>query len=288
MKKIWIILAALLLVSGCGNAPAEENNGQLKVYTSFYAMYDFTKTIAGEYADVENLVPIGVEPHDWEPTPEDMIKLEKADVFVYSGKGMESWCGKVLASLSNKAMTVVEAARGVTELAVEGDVDPHVWLDPENAVAQLEVITEALARKDPVNAENYRKNFAEQKEKLIALDQEFDAALTACPKKEIIVSHKAYGYLCNAYGLKQIAAEGLAADSDASPAQLAQIVQTMQEKNIHYIFFEELIKSKAMETIQRETGAEALILDPFEGDRENSSYLTVMKKNLLNLKTALE
>lgn len=288
MKKIWIVLAALLLAAGCGKEPAEDGGERLKVYTSFYAMYDFTKTIAGEYADIENLVPVGVEPHDWEPAPEDMVKLERADVFVYSGKGMESWCEKVLASLSNTQLAVVEAAKDIPEFSEGGDVDPHVWLDPENAVIQLEAITEALSLKDPANSANYRANFTAQKERLAELDQEFENTLSVCAKKEIIVSHKAYGYLCNAYGLHQTAAEGLTADSDASPAQLAKIIETMREKDIHYIFFEELVRSKALETVQAETGAEALILDPFEGDSENSSYLDVMKRNLINLKKALE
>lgn len=288
MKKIWTLIFVILLTAGCQGTQPEPDAAGLRVYTSFWAMYDFTKTIAGEYAQVENLVPPGVEPHEWEPSPEDMIKLEQADVFVYSGKGMESWCEKVLASLSNPDLIVVEAAKSVPEQMQEGSVDPHVWLDPENAGIQLEAIADALSQADPKNQVHYQTNLQAQQEKLAALDQAYRDTLAACPKKEIVVSHRAYGYLCNAYGLEQIPAEGLTADSDPSPAQLAQIVETMRQKDIHYLFFEELVQSKALETIQAETGAQALVLDPFEGDAENSSYLTVMEKNLQNLKTALE
>lgn len=287
MKK-WIIGILLLMLAGCAGAPAEEaNSDKLQVYTSFYAMYDFTRAIAGDYADVENLVPAGVEPHDWEPSPADMICLEEADVFIYSGKGMESWCEKVLSSLSNTELLAVETAKDIPALAENGNSDPHVWLNPQNAAVQMQTIAAALSEKDPANTAYYQKNLQEQLEKLSALDTKYQQTLSACPKKEMIVSHKAYGYLCDAYGLEQIAAEGLAADGDASPAKLATLVETMQNKNIRYIFFEEQIESKALQTVQAETGAEALVLNPFETNTGDKDYFAVMEQNLENLQIAL-
>lgn len=287
MKK-WIIGILLLMLAGCAGAPAEEaNSDKLQVYTSFYAMYDFTRAIAGDYADVENLVPAGVEPHDWEPSPADMIRMEEADIFIYSGKGMESWCEKVLSSLSNTELLAVETAKDIPVLAENGDSDPHVWLNPQNAAKQMETIAAALSEKDPANAAHYQENLQVHLEKLSALDIKYQQTLSACSKKEIIVSHKAYGYLCDAYGLEQIAAEGLAADGDASPARLAKLVETMQNKNIRYIFFEEQIESKALQTVQAETGAEALVLNPFETGSGDKDYFAVMEQNLENLEIAL-
>lgn len=288
MRKICAMLALIFLISGCQNVPVSEETDRLLVYTSFYAMYDFARTIAGEYAHVENLVPVGVEVHDWEPSPADMIKLEEADVFIYSGKGMESWCDGVLSSLSNENLLAVETAAHIAVHEEDGHTDPHVWLDPANAILQLEAIADALSQKDPANEAHYRENLAVQTEKLLALDTAYRTELGALPNKAIVVSHKAYGYLCNAYGLEQIAAEGLSADSDASPAQLARIIETMQQNNIRHIFFAELTRSKALETIQAETGAQALVLNPFEGDSQGHSYLAVMEENLASLKTALQ
>lgn len=286
MKKLLMILS-VLLVSAC--APAERtDDGKVTVYTSFYAMYDFTKQLAGDTAAVENLVPVGVEPHDWEPSPEDIVKLEQADVFVYSGKGMESWCEQVLGTLENQDLIVVEAAKDVPKLTADGAVDPHVWLDPANARIQMEAIADALVQADPANEAAYRERLAGCTAQLEQLDAAYREQLAACPRKDIIVSHAAYGYLCNAYGLQQTAIEGLAADSDASPARLAEIVDLIRANDIHYIFFEELVQSKAVDTLIQETGVEALALSPFEGDAEGRGYFTVMEENLENLVTALQ
>lgn len=286
MKKLLILISMILLVGCAPQAP--QDDGTLKVYTSFYAMYDFASMLAGDNATVENLVPVGVEPHDWEPSPEDMVKLEQADVFIYSGKGMESWCERVLGTLSNKDLVVVEAAREVPAHTAQGAVDPHVWLDPANAILELEAIADGLMQADPAHADAYRSNLAACAARMETLDATYQEQLAACPRQDIIVSHAAYGYLCDAYGLHQTAIEGLTADSDASPGRLAQLVEQIREQDIHYIFFEELVQSKAVDTLAAETGVTALELNPFEGDTKGRDYFTVMEENLKNLMTALQ
>lgn len=286
MKKLLILMSMILLAGCAPRAPKED--GTLRVYTSFYAMYDFASMLAGGHAAVENLVPVGVEPHDWEPTPEDIIKLEQADVFIYSGKGMESWCDRVLGTLSNKELIVVEAAREVPVQTAQGAADPHVWLDPANASIQLEAIAAGLMQADPAHADAYREKLAACTARMEALDAAYQEQLAACPRRDIIVSHAAYGYLCDAYGLRQTAIEGLAADSDASPGRLAQLVELIREQGIQYIFFEELVQSKAVDTLAAETGVTVLELNPFEGDTKGRDYFTVMEENLRNLVTALQ
>lgn len=315
MKKLRIsilgsilLLGAALLLSGCGNNAAntqnqssESTSGSVKkltVYTSFYPMYDFTKKIGGDKINLTNLVPAGTEPHDWEPTPSDIANLEKADVLIYNGAGMESWMDKVLKSLNNQKLTTVEASKGLNLLKNPDKSenltnDPHVWLNPMLAKQEMGAIKNALANADPANKEYYEKNYADNATHLDLLDLEYKSTVAKFSKKDIVVAHQAFGYLCNAYGLNQVAIEGLVADSEPSPARMAEIVKFVQEKKIKTIFFEELVSPKVAQTIAQETGATTAILNPIEGLTESDQkagkdYFSVMWDNLEVLKKALQ
>lgn len=284
MKKflLFLCILSLGLAGGC-SSPETPVSGKVNVYTSFYAMSDFVRQIGGDHVSVTTLVPSGVEPHDWEPSPSDLVKLEKGDVFVYNGHHMESWTDKVLSSISNPDLIIVETAKKIPE-----STDPHVWLNPDNALLQMEAIRTALCEKDPANSEYYNRNYETCKAKIEALDNAYTSAVNQFQKKEFIVAHEAYGYLCEKYGLRQVAVEGIQGDADPSPARMAEIVSFARENNIKYIFFENLIDTKVLDTIKNEIGAQALILNPFESDnQENKDYFTVMEENLDALKTAL-
>ena len=165
---------SLSLLAACGKpqipmagaeTPAEPSSaaseGSLRVMASFYPMYDFAQKIGGDKVTVTNMVPAGTEPHDWEPSPSDIVALEQADVFVYSGAGMEHWVEDVLASLDNQSLVTVEASYGIALLEGHhhhhedeeeaehehedeheheegGGYDPHVWLSPLNAKREME------------------------------------------------------------------------------------------------------------------------------------------------------
>nr|WP_319487316.1 metal ABC transporter substrate-binding protein [uncultured Caproiciproducens sp.] len=273
---------------------------KLKVYTSFYAMYDFTKKVGGDKIDVTNLVPAGTEPHDWEPATTDVVNLEKADILVYNGASMESWVEKVLGSLQNKNLTAVEASKGLDLMAghaEEGEettkYDPHVWLSPENAKKEMENIKNALVQADAANKNTYESNYEKYAAQFDELDQEYKTAATSFTSKDIIVAHQAFGYLCKAYGLNQIAIEGLTADSEPDPARMSEIIKFAKEHKVKTIFFEDLVSPKVAETIAKAVGAKTATFNPLEGltDEEQSKgleYVSVMKQNLQTLKDALK
>lgn len=290
-RLIPVLIAALLLVSvcGCGKTGDNKETGKLKVTASFYTMYDFAKKIAGDKADVSVMVPSGIEPHDWEPSTSDILDLEKADMFIYNGGGMEPWANDILSSLQNKRLTVAQASNGIA--AIESD--PHVWLDPENAKAELLNIKNAFAGADPENAAYYEDNYSKYAAEFDSLDIEFSETLKPLPGRDIVVAHEAFSYLCAAYGLNQIAIEGVAADSEPSPARMAEIVNLVKERGVKVIFFEELISPKVAETIASETGVQTAVLNPIEGLSEQAiaageDYFSVMRKNLAELKKTLE
>ena len=300
MKKTVRLLSLMaVIVAGCTacgqNAIKNTANdsGKVKVMTSFYTMYDFAQKIGGEKVEITNMVPSGTEPHDWEPSAIDIRNMEDADVFIYNGAGMEHWAEDILKSLDNSELITVEASEGV-ELIREGkENDPHVWLDPENAKIEMEHIKDAFIEADKDNAEYYNKNYETYSRQLDGLNQEFEETLSQVTNKDIIVAHKAFGYLCKAYGLNQIAIEGLMPDSEPDPARMEEIIQLAKKKEINTIFFEELVSPKVAETIAAETGAQTRVLNPLEGlsDEElknGADYFSVMEDNLKQLKAALE
>ncbi len=318
-------LAALLLAAGlctaCGNgtgaktqdsaaaqgnaAEQSEATEKLQVMASFYPMYDFAKKIGGDHVEVTNMVPAGTEPHDWEPSAKDIAGLENAEVFVYSGAGLEYWAEDILQTLQNKDLVTVEASANITLLAAEeegdheeadghdhGEYDPHVWLDPMKAKEEMANIRDAFSTADPAHAADYEANYQANAEKLDALDTEYRETLAKCSKKEIVVSHEAFGYLCGAYDITQMGIEGLMPDSEPDPARMAEITDFVRAHEVRVIFSEELVSEKVAQTIAKETGAEVETLNPLEGLSEaelaaGADYFSVMEDNLAKLAAAL-
>lgn len=300
---------SLSLLTGCGTQPADTaaGDGRLRVLTSFYPMYDFACKIGGDCIDVTNMVPSGTEPHDWEPSTNDLKNLEKADVFIYNGADMEPWADDLLVSRSD-TLRVVEASENVELRTTDGehehahehedadhhhgDFDPHVWLDPENAKIEMEAIRDALCAADPENSTVFQSNYEKYAAELDALDAEFREKLAPLPNRTIVVAHEAFGYLCDAYGLTQVGIEGLSPDSEPDPGRMAEVIDFVREHSISTIFFEELVAPKVAEAIASETGAQAKMLSPLEGLSDEQAaagadYFSVMHDNLAALMEAL-
>ena len=300
---------SLSLLTGCGTQPADTaaGDGRLRVLTSFYPMYDFACKIGGDCIDVTNMVPSGTEPHDWEPSTNDLKNLEKADVFSNNGADMEPWADDLLVSRSD-TLRVVKASENVELRTTDGehehahehegadhhhgDFDPHVWLDPENAKIEMEAIRDALCAADPENSTVFQSNYEKYAAELDALDAEFREKLAPLPNRTIVVAHEAFGYLCDAYGLTQVGIEGLSPDSEPDPGRMAEVIDFVREHSISTIFFEELVSPKVAEAIASETGAQAKMLSPLEGLSDEQAaagadYFTVMHDNLAALMEAL-
>ena len=170
--------------------------------------------------------------------------------------------------------------------------DPHVWLAPENAKKEMENIKEALVSADPDHQEYYEKNYQTYAKKLDDLDAEYQEKLSDVKTRDVIAAHQAFGYLCQAYGLNQIGIEGLSADSEPDAPRMKEIVDFAKEHQVKTIFFEELVSPKVSETIAKEIGAQAKMLNPLEGlsDEElaaGADYFFVMESNLETLVEAL-
>lgn len=302
MRFFLCIAALVFLCTGCRkdaekiqDSPAQD---KLLVTTSFYIMEDFTKKLAGDRAEVVSLIPAGVDAHDWEPSAKDITLLEKTDLLIVNGAGLEHWLDAVLPTLQNTALEVVDTSQDIALLkgVQHGNhvhlADPHIWLDPQNAALQMQTIYEALAKADPEGAADYKEHYEFYRARCEELDQTYQTAIAELPRREIIVAHEAFGYLCSRYGLHQLAIQGLSPEGEPDPARMAEMIRQAEAFDVRVIFFEEMASPKVAETIAREIGATTAVLSPIESlteqQRQNGGdYFSVMQENLEQLKVAL-
>ena len=320
MKKRTLLfffsLFVVLALASC--ARQEEKKPEMKrlvAVATLFPLYDFAKSVAGQRAEVTLLLPPGAEPHGFEPKPADIARLNKADVFLYTSPDMEPWAADILKGLQNRNLEVINTSQGViTERGQEekehrhglqekqkhghpdhsGTVDSHIWLDFTNAVRMVENIRDGLAKKDPAGKDVYEKNSASFIGQLKALDERFRQGLQTCEKKVLVNGgHFAFDYMAKRYGFRHVSVYGVSPDAEPTAATLVKLTRLIRENHLGYIFHEELINPRIAETLARETGATLLKLNPADNlakeqfDR-GETFITLMDKNLENLKTGLK
>lgn len=306
MKKIFLIIFICSVFCGCGGN--FNKSEKINVCTSFWAMADFAAQIGGEKAEIINLVPNGGEPHDRELSVGNMLSLEKADIFIYNGLGMESFVERVKKSVENNKLIFVEASQGCkinygyehgheegeehqhkeSEHHLE-DADPHVWLNPLNACIEAKNICNAFCEADPKNEEYYKNNYEIFEKKAIELDNACKTVLGGLKNKHIVVSHGAYGYICTSYGLSQEAVEGMGGSGDPSPQKVKEIYEYIRKNNIECIFYDSLTEGRTAKAIAEDLGIRVFPICSFEGIsaeqvKAGKSYFDVMYDNLTELK----
>ncbi|MDQ0242964.1 zinc transport system substrate-binding protein [Bacillus fengqiuensis] len=303
------ILVTALFLSGCSSNQTatesndkKETNDQLTIYTTIFPLEDFAKKIGGDYVKVESIYPPNVDAHTFEPSQKTMINIAKADVFIYTGAGLEGFVNKTTEALKNEKVKFVEAADGVTfikgghhhegeesheeghedEHASEdhdedvhlhesgeehhdhGDLDPHVWLDPIRAITLAENIKNALIDLKPEQKETFEKNFEVLKGELEQLDKELGNTIQNGKTKEVVVAHAAYGYWHDRYDLEQISIAGLSPENEPSQKELQTIIEEARGKNVKYVIFEQNVKPKIADIVKNELKAEPLTLHNLE------------------------
>jgi zinc transport system substrate-binding protein len=314
-----IILSLLFFIAGNACQRQEQKVGkakQLNVVTTLFPLYDFTKNIAGDKVSVTLLLPPGVEAHSFEPKAGDMLRVNAADLFIFTGKFMEPWADGLLKGVDNKGLLVVDASTGITLMEGEdkhhdhghgkgekhgkesndhhGKIDPHLWLDFAIAQKIVDNILAAMITRDPAGKDMYTQNAEAYKAKLVDLDRRYKETFLTC-KKNIFIhgGHFAFNYLAKRYNLVYISAYHGSPDAEPTPKRLITLKKKMQENNIKYVYYEELIAPRVAEVLAKETGATVLKLhgahniskEEFE---KGVSFLSLMEGNLKNLKAGLE
>jgi zinc transport system substrate-binding protein len=300
---IAIIVGGLIVLSQIKRTKQKTiGAGKITIVTTLFPLYDMAKNIGADKADVSLLVPPGTEPHTFEPKPSDIIKINEADCFVYTGRFMEPWAEDIIKGVMNKKLIVVDASKGTRMIPAvfshkkeaRGALDPHIWLDFDNAKIMAKNIADALAAADPADKAFFQQRADAYNTKLIELDAAFRKTLSTCKSKEIVYGgHYAFGYLAKRYGLRYLAAQGVAPDAEPTAKDLVRLVEQIKKNNIHYVFYEELTSPKIAETLARETHAKILLLnaahnvtkDQFE---RGVSFFEILNTDLANLKIGLE
>ena len=297
-KTIITILLTLILLSGCSNIEAESDKPN--VIVTLFPQYDMVRAIAKDKVNLELLLPAGVEPHSYEPTPNTIIRINESDLFVYTSDIMETWISNLFTELNDQGPIVVNSSNGVeliTHLEEEHsdeEYDPHFWLDPLNAKIMAENITAGLIEMDPENADFYQANANIYLSELDKLDQEFIDLFNRVKLNKIIYGgHFAFGYLSNRFNIEILSPyTGYSPDAEPSVSSLAELINVMQENQIKVIFYEELVDPKIARTISEQTGANIEVLHGAhnlsqEEMAQGLTYFDVMRSNIEKLKVAL-
>jgi len=302
MKKILIIITIVIaiLLFWISQEKTKPSSNRLDVVTTLFPLYDFAKNIGGRYANVTLLLPPGVEAHTFEPKPSDIVRINQADIFIYTGKFMEPWAETIINGTDNKKLNVVDTSQGIILIKNQhehhhhhGNFDPHIWMDFDNAQKMVKTIADAFVQKDPEHSTDYRKNEKTYIQQLKKLDKVYRKSLSLCQTHEIVYGgHYAFGYLAKRYGLTYIAVYGLSPNAEPSARELIKLVEQIRENHIQFIYYEEWLNPKTAQMLARETGTKLLLLNPAhniskEARKQNATFISIMEDNLKNLQTGL-
>lgn len=318
--KIWsiILIICILIVSmpsftGCGRSRKED--GKLYIVTTLFPQYDFVRQIGGDKVNVTLLLQPGIEAHSYDPSPSDLVDINESDLFIYTGKYMETWAAGIISSLE-KDVTILDLSKRIELTAVEEEdgqedmnestdhtdemekhnheYDPHIWTSLENAEIMVSDITDALCGLDPDNTDYYRERENQYKEELNELISQFHEVVENAQIKTIYFGGKfAMYYFAEEFGLDYISAfDSCTSETEPSAKLVAKIVDAIKENHATVVYYEELSNHKAADTICAETGAKALLLHSCHNVSKDEykagvTYLSLMKQNLENLREGL-
>lgn len=285
---------------------------KLSIVATLFPLYDFAREIAGNKANMTLLLPPGVEAHSFEPKPGDMITINNAGIFLYTGKYMEPWVDKIIQATDNKNLIVIDTSKGVALLKNKaeheekshgqniqahnehGAYDPHIWLDFSNAQKMVDSILEGLVRLDPANKNFYTQNTAAYKIKLKTLDEKFKNTFSGCKKDTFVHGgHFAFNYLASRYDLHYVSAYGGSPNAEPTPGKIIELKNSIREHDIKYIYYEELITPTIANILNKETRVQLLKINGAHNIgkddlKQGKTFIELMEENLTNLKVGLE
>ncbi len=316
-KIIILLLIGLSVIVSCkqSEGPIGEDK-HLKVIATIFPLYDFARNVGGDKVAVTMMLPPASDAHHYELKPDDIIRIGKTDIFLFTSFAMEQWARKVIDATAEKpGMLAVEAGQGAVFLPLSvyhghdaghqsvrkengtkhaAEFDPHIWLDFENAQKMTDNIAKAFITKDPQNNVYYQKNARDYKLKLMELDKKYRDQLSNCKTRTILhAGHWAFAYPADRYHLQYMAAYNISADAEPSPQQILALIEQVKRQKLLYIYYEDVAAPRLARTIASETGAGLLKLsnghDISKKDIQNGeSFISLMERNLVNLKKGMQ
>lgn len=252
MKKLLALASAFWLIATPLSA------APFKVVTTFTVIQDIAQNVAGDAAIVESITKPGAEIHDYQPTPQDIVKAQSADLVLWNGMNLETWFERFFTQVKDKPSVIV--TEGITPISIyEGPYkdkpNPHAWMSPKNALIYIENIRKALVQHDPSNAEIYTQNAKAYANKIMALDEPLRAALNAVPEAQrwLVTSEGAFSYLAKDYGFKELYLWAINADAQGSPQQIRKVIDQVRKHNIPVVFSESTVSDKPAKQVAKES-----------------------------------
>lgn len=291
------------------------NTNKIQIVATLFPQYDFAKQIVGNKANVKLLLNSGVETHNYEPTAKDMTTiLEDSDIFLYTGTTLEPWTESIIKNLEETDCNIVDVSENINLITIEefeenhlnSEIineehnhkehsheeiyDEHIWLSPTNAIIMLNNTLESICKVDPVNADYYRKNAEEYKNKILEIDNEFKELVQNASRNEIAVGGEfAYSYLIEEYDINFVSVyTNCGEGEDPSIAKVKSVIDYINNHNIPVVYYQELSEGTVAKMIAEETETEPLVLySVHNADTQKDSYVSLMKMNLENLRKGL-
>jgi manganese/iron transport system substrate-binding protein len=259
LTRLLALILVLSVLPSC-KREAAPSDGKKRILTTFTIIQDIAQNVAGDAAVVESITKPGAEIHDYEPTPQDLVKAQDADLVLWNGLGLERWFEKFLQQVRDVPAAVI--SDGVEPMSIgegpyNGKPNPHAWMSPANAIKYVENIRAALVKLDPPNAATYTANAAAYTEKLKAVDAPVRQKLETIPAAQrwLVSCEGAFSYLALDYGLKELYLWPVNADQEGTPQQVQKVVDAIRASQIPVVFSESTISDKAMQQVAKETGA---------------------------------
>lgn len=253
----------------------------MAVATSFNAVSEIVRAVAGDAVRVTELIPDKTEPHDFTPTLKTLKTLKTADILVTAGNGMEPWADAAARSAGVKH--VFQAAQGFGSAG-----EPHAWLAPAGARFMAQAVARELSRLHPERQDAFKARLQTFDAALAALEAQYGARFAAAPRKTFVTGHAAFGALCTQFGLTQASVEDVFAHGEPTVKKLAELSRWCRDHGVHTVFSEEMASPAVSETLAREAGARVVPIFTMESSEDGSSFLTRLKANLERIARALE
>lgn len=297
-----LLSSAIVGLSACGgSAPGTATDDGLNVVVGFYPLQFTAERVAGGGSNVTNLTQPGADAHDLELTPRQIAALSEADLVIHQ-KGFQPAVDQAIEQARPARVLDVTTVATMHTVAADGshdhaddahddrgNTDPHQWLDIDNMANIADATATLLSDAQPDKGEAFRANAGVLKREYANLDEAFKSGLATCERRDIIVSHAAFGYLAERYDLTQIAIRGLNPDVEPSPARVAEVQRLARERGVTTVFYETLVSPAVAEAVAGDLGLRTDVLDPLEGltqESRGADYLEVMNANLTALKEA--
>lgn len=308
-----LILICFLLINFLGKNELKNNNEKIQIIATLFPQYDFAKHIVGDKAEVKLLLNSGVETHNYEPTPKDMLEMNNSDIFLYTGKDLEPWTESIINSIKEDCKVIdisneIELIkieefeeRHINKISDENHnhethshdeiYDGHIWLNPQNAIKMIDNITKAICEADSTNKAYYEQNAENYKKEINKLDAQLESIIQNAERKEIAVGGEfAYAYLVDRYNIDFVSVYNNCGDGeDPSISKVKSVIDYINNKDMKVVFYEELTEGTVAKMIAEETDTQPLVLYSIHNaDILKDTYVSLFEKNIENLSKALK